>query len=431
VNQGELEERLRVLSSTLRAFAESTSDHAQLLDVVARALADVVKDGCVVRLLDGSGWLAPAAIHLPFERYVDDPQVVAQVRAHIGKPHHLDEQASARRVLDTGESLLVPAIDLAQMRATTAPAIVDAFATIGIHSLLMVALRVRGESIGLLSLVRFAPGSPPFGPHDRDLAQAVADHAALAINNAELLRSARRLADDLRARVRDVEAANRELDAFAYVASHDLRAPLRDIANLSSWIADDSGELLAEGSRRHLATLRGRVGRMERMLEDLLQYSRVGRITPSCEDVRIADVVDDALALVGPHDGFAIDVTGGDAVVHTPRTPLLHVVRNLVHTEIKHHHVGRGRVQIEVARAGDGMIRIDVADDGPGIPARYHELVFRPFQTLRPRDEVEGSGLGLALVRKLVESAGGRVAIAADTTAGTRITLTWPERWAR
>jgi signal transduction histidine kinase len=77
------------------------------------------------------------------------------------------------------------------------------------------------------------------------------------------------------------------------------------------------------------------------------------------------------------------------------------------------------------------MIRIDVADDGPGIPARYHELVFRPFQTLRPRDEVEGSGLGLALVRKLVESAGGRVAIAADTTAGTRITLTWPERWAR
>ncbi len=187
-----LEERLRILSMSLRAFSEATSDYQRLLDVVARSLAEVVKDGCVVRLLADDGWLEPAAIHLPFEARVADPVKRERLRAHIAARRNIAEQSTAQRVLETGEALLVPRLDPGELRATASPEVVTAFTTIGIHSVLFVPLRVRGESIGLLSLVRFEATSPPFAEEDRDLAQALADHAALAINNARLLKTALR-----------------------------------------------------------------------------------------------------------------------------------------------------------------------------------------------------------------------------------------------
>ena len=238
-----------------------------------------------------------------------------------------------------------------------------------------------------------------------------------------------RLNLSLRQRVAEVEAANRELDSFAYVASHDLRSPLRDILSLSAWVAEDSGGLLAPASLQHLAKLQSRAARMERLLDDLLEYSRIGRVAPRTEDVRVGDLIDDALDLVGPRAGFATRVSGGDAVIHSPRSPLVHTLRNLVNNAIKHHHRNSGTIDIEVAPAGNGLLRFTVGDDGPGIAMEYHDVVFQPFRTLRRRDEVEGSGLGLAIVRKMVESVGGRVEIQSAPGAGTRISFTWPERW--
>ncbi len=177
----DLERRLNGLSRALHAFAEAAPDYEQLLDIVARTLADVVKDGCVVRLLHAET-LSPVAVHLP-TTHVRDEAIVAQLREHIWAPHLLDEHPAAKRVLETGEPLLVPHLDVEQMRSSASPEVVHAYETIGIHSLLLVALRVRGEPIGLLALVRFAPGSAPFSTADRDLAQGLADHAALAIAN--------------------------------------------------------------------------------------------------------------------------------------------------------------------------------------------------------------------------------------------------------
>jgi GAF domain-containing protein len=181
------ETRLRLLSGALREFAEATTDYARLVDVVALTLADVVRDGCVVRLLDPDGWLQPVALHLPVD-HIADTDLRERVRAHIASPHHLREHATGRSVIETGDAQLIPSIDMEALRASATPEIAAVFEAIGIRSLLMVALRARGESIGLLSLVRFRSGSAPFDEHDRHLAQALADHAALAITNARLVK---------------------------------------------------------------------------------------------------------------------------------------------------------------------------------------------------------------------------------------------------
>jgi GAF domain-containing protein len=228
-----LEDRLRILSGSLRAFAEATADYAHLMDVVAQTLAEVVGDGCVVRMLSGNGWLDATSIHLPIT-HLDDPAAIARVRAHVSARHHLIEQAAGRSVIETGESLLVPQLDLDAMRATATPEIVDVYRTIGIHSLLMVALRVRGESIGLLSMVRYVPGSRPFDRQDRHLAQALADHAALAISNGRLMHQLEQLlterTDELKTlrgmlpicawckRIQDDKGAWAQLEA--YVSAH-------------------------------------------------------------------------------------------------------------------------------------------------------------------------------------------------------------------
>lgn len=119
-------------------------------------------------------------MHLPIDGCVSDPEVLARVRAHVAAPHNLAEHGAARRVLETGEALLVPHFDLEQLRSAATPEVVAAYEAIGIHSLLLVAMRVRGESVGLLALVRFAADSPPFSDHEL----LVALEACLAVDAA-------------------------------------------------------------------------------------------------------------------------------------------------------------------------------------------------------------------------------------------------------
>jgi signal transduction histidine kinase len=114
--------------------------------------------------------------------------------------------------------------------------------------------------------------------------------------------------------------------------------------------------------------------------------------------------------------------------VRSERPPLETVFRNLIENAVKHHHrPAQGRVVIAAQAAGD-FVEFTVADDGPGIEPEYHERVFDVFQTLRPRDELEGSGMGLAIVKKLVESYGGTITVESTGEQGSTFRFTWP-RW--
>ncbi len=231
----------------------------------------------------------------------------------------------------------------------------------------------------------------------------------------------------IRRHLDEIARSNRELDDFAYVASHDLKSPLSDVRNLATWLEEDAADLLPARSARHLTLLVARVGRMELLLDDLLVYSRVGRLEEQSVTFHLADVVDRAATAVSVPDDFHVELEG-DCQFDGPPTPLETVLRNLLSNAIKHHDREEGSITIRSRPTRNGRVTIEVTDDGPGIPQEYAERIFRIFQTLRSRDEVESSGVGLAIVKKSVEHHGGTVRVCSEGR-GTTFEFTWPVRW--
>ena len=231
--------------------------------------------------------------------------------------------------------------------------------------------------------------------------------------------------EELRQQALELKRSNQELDDFAYIASHDLKTPLRGIENLSKWIAEDSQDVLSEGSREHLRKLRQRIARLDRLLDDLLQFSRAGRMTGDVSQINTGPLVLSVVELLNPPPGFVVVLTSDMPTLTTHKTPLELVFRNLIDNAVKHHHRADGRIEVS-AVVRNRVVEFTVRDDGPGIPAEYHEHIFRMFQTLKPRDELEASGIGLAVVKKVVERHGGQITVESSDGQGTSFRFTWP-----
>lgn len=227
-----------------------------------------------------------------------------------------------------------------------------------------------------------------------------------------------------------LKESNTDLEQFAYVASHDLKSPLRAISSLSTWLTEDLGEDLSDESGHLLQLLQGRVERMSKLLEDLLAYSLAGRDEYARDLVDCASLVESIGATISVPPGFDLACEGELPVFTTERTPLEIVLRNLIQNAVKHHDREEGRIRVS-CREAEGRWEFSVVDDGPGIGPAFYERVFKIFQTLKPRDEVEGSGMGLALIRRLVHRYQGKIeiqpAIPSDPAGrGTRVVFTWP-----
>jgi signal transduction histidine kinase len=226
-------------------------------------------------------------------------------------------------------------------------------------------------------------------------------------------------------RTAELERSNRELDQFAYVASHDLKAPLRAISHLANWVSEDAHAVLPAASQEHLAKLHRRIQRMEQLLDDLLAYSRAGRMEYSPERVDAAALVKDIIETLSPPPGFTFTVYEPMPTFVTVRVPLETILRNLMANAVKHHDRTDGQVRVSTQDQGD-VIQFDVSDDGPGIAPEFHQRIFEMFKTLHPRDRVEGSGVGLAIVKKTVESQGGMVQVMSSVGEGATFRFTWP-----
>jgi PAS domain S-box-containing protein len=231
---------------------------------------------------------------------------------------------------------------------------------------------------------------------------------------------------------RAVIAANeayRDLDRFAYVASHDLKAPLRGIASLAEWIQEDVGERLGDESKEHLRLLQVRVHRMAALIDGILAYSRAGRALNPPESVECRALLDDVLELLAPPAHVTVHVPDQMPTLQAERVPLQQVFLNLLANAIKYTSAIRPDVAIDLTWRDLGeAVEFAVADNGPGIAPQYHERIWGMFQTLAARDKVEGTGIGLSVVKKVVESRGGTVAVESGPDQGATFRFTWPKR---
>lgn len=229
---------------------------------------------------------------------------------------------------------------------------------------------------------------------------------------------------ELREANEELQRSNRDLQDFTYVASHDLRSPLRAIDNLARWIREDEGESLSEVSVRHLELIQKRVTRLEKLLEDLLRYSDAGKCDAHVEQVDLRELIETLARRVIATSGFEVSTRGVFPVIFTWKKLLEVVIRQLVENAIKHHDRPEGRIRI-TGKVLEGFVEFRITDDGPGIDSQFQDRIFEAFKTLKPRDEVEGSGMGLALVRRTVDSVGGRVEVESDGR-GSCFRLEWP-----
>jgi PAS domain S-box-containing protein len=224
----------------------------------------------------------------------------------------------------------------------------------------------------------------------------------------------------------DLAQSNADLQEFAYIASHDLRAPLRAISLLADWIAEDIQASAGSETLDNLRLMRQRAGRLEMLLDGLLTYSSIGHGKAPNETVELPGLVADIVDSLAPGPGFIVRFEGPVQSIATPRAPLEHVLQNLISNAIRHHDLAQGHVQVTARRLETG-IEFAVRDDGPGIAPAFHKRIFAIFQTLISRDDCETSGVGLSIVQKTVESRGGRVWVESEPPRrGTIFRFTWP-----
>jgi signal transduction histidine kinase len=241
------------------------------------------------------------------------------------------------------------------------------------------------------------------------------------------LREANEALSQRERQAQELSRLNGDLEQFAYIASHDLKAPLRAIGQLATWIGQDIQATARPEVLENLQIMRHRADRLEMLIMSLLNYARVGHDKAEAETVYLGELVADIVSSIAPPPGFQVQFQSEAPAIITQRAPLDHVLRNLISNAVKHHDRTEGQIRVSV-RMVDGVMEFRVEDDGPGIAPAYHKQIFMIFQTLLSRDDRETSGVGLSIVRKIVERGGGVVWVeSTPPRRGTVFLFTWPE----
>jgi len=219
---------------------------------------------------------------------------------------------------------------------------------------------------------------------------------------------------------------NEELSHFAYVVSHDLKAPLRGIKLLTEWLCTDYRDRLGDQARENLDLLQSRVQRMHDLIDGVLHYSRVGRITEDVVAVDLDALLPGIIDLIAPPAHIAVRVEGRLPVIECEKTRITQVFQNLLSNAVKYMDKPAGEVVVACSEDADAWT-FSVSDNGPGIEEKYFDRIFKIFQTLAPRDQFESTGVGLALVKKIVECSGGRIWVVSEVGKGSTFFFTFPK----
>lgn len=240
----------------------------------------------------------------------------------------------------------------------------------------------------------------------------------------------RKLNEELEQRVdkrtTQLETANKELKEFAYAVSHDLKAPLRAVSQLATWIHKDHEEILDKTGKEYLNLMVKRVKRMDSLIDGILKYSRIGRIENDHEKIVLTKLLDEIIESLDPPQSVTIKVEKTLPIIYGSRIRITQLFQNLIHNAIKYMDKPLGLIQIKCKEKYNKW-QFSIADNGPGINKKYFKRIFTLFQTLQARDEIEATGIGLTLVKKIIENAGGEIWIESEIGKGTTFYFTWPQ----
>jgi signal transduction histidine kinase len=241
----------------------------------------------------------------------------------------------------------------------------------------------------------------------------------------ELRLSLNSMSETLERNFKDLTLKNKELDQFAYVVSHDLKAPLRGITNIVGWIEEDHQNEITAGVKHNLDLIKGRTSRLENMINGLLEYARIGKIKKGVVKVNTDVMVRDLLTFLVPKN-FTIRIVGQLPVLVTEKLHIEQVFSNLISNAVKYNRNVRPQIVISSEEFSDHF-RFTVEDNGAGIEAKYFEKIFIIFQTLQERDAFESTGVGLAIVKKIIEDYKGTITVESELGKKTRFIFTWPK----
>ncbi len=339
-----------------------------------------------------------------------------------------------RRAEDELVSIGTAAEDDGRQTAQIVLVVSLAAAAVGVLISLMISrtilrpIRAITETFNLLSRGEVVGSVPGLDRRDEigEMARAADVFRSRNRETVALLDTTRRMTDELDGKARELEKRNEDLDSFAYVASHDLKSPLRGVACLAEWIAEDAADVLSEESREHLDMMRQRVDRMDQLLDDLLAYSRAGRTGEEDEVVDVRELLTAIRETIDWPADTRLHVDPSLPRVVTTPVELQRVLQNLLTNAVKYRSQDAPEVAVEARPVGDDFVEFSVADSGIGIAPEYHDSVFQMFRRLHTQDEIEGSGMGLALVKKIVETHGGTIRVESEEGRGATFFFTWP-----
>lgn len=223
-----------------------------------------------------------------------------------------------------------------------------------------------------------------------------------------------------------LETTNDELKDFAYIVSHDLRAPLRAISTLAQWLVTDYHDKLDEEGQEQLNLLINRAKRMEALIDGVLRYSRVNRERQEISETDLNEIVSNVIDLINCPENITIELSDTLPIINIDKTRISQVFQNLIGNAIKYMDKKRGIIQIGFLNEKEAF-KFFVKDNGPGINKNYFDKIFQIFQTLNPRDEIESTGIGLSIVKKIIELYNGKLWIESIPGEGSTFYFTLPE----
>ncbi|MCK5356012.1 MAG: GAF domain-containing protein, partial [Methyloprofundus sp.] len=305
-----------------------------------------------------------------------------------------------------------------------------------LKSILCLPLVKQQKVLGVLYLENNLIASV-FAQQHIELTRLLSAQAAIALENTLLIEEMKnnhqqiqRFNEQLEQRVEqrtaELNVVNEELKNFAYIVSHDLKAPLRAINQLSGWIEEDYAQAFDEDGREKMALLRSRAKRMHNMIEGILQYSRIGRVRENREEVDLNMIVLEVIDALSPPEHIKLEIQAQLPVLWGEKLRVYQVIQNLLDNAIKYNDKVHGLIQLSCFDETTHWC-FCVNDNGVGIDAAHQEKVFQLFQTLAAKDQQNSTGVGLSIIEKTVNNWGGRIWLESELGIGSQFFFTFPK----